>query len=187
MVTTLKQKEGLWRNGPVSNARNFWNHRRSQTLATHHCYLTSKVGAHLQVPVFSSLMTCLVWKRFTLFFAQRHLYIPKEHPIDCSSVLTTGFVKGSAACHVLTWKKSVSPGSVCSSAQSYMLALGWAFAGLLSFLFYWWFIQRLWRWLWGKIINRLTSLLKGREWTVGMVNLGLTLCSQLLEMKIPTS
>lgn len=37
----------------------------------------------------------------------------------------------------------------CSSAQSH-ITLGWAKcqAGGLSFLFYSWFIQRLWRWLW---------------------------------------
>lgn len=64
-----------------------------------------------------------------------------------------------------------------------MLTLGWAFAGVLSFLFYSWFTQRLRRWLRSKIVNRLTSLPREREWTVGRVSLGLTLSSQLWRWK----
>lgn len=135
MVTTLKQKQGFWRNGSVSNARNFWNHRRSQTMATPNCYLTRKVRAHLQVPVCSSLMACLVQKWFSLFFAQRYLYIPKEQPINYSFVVTMGLVKRSTDCHVLSWKQSVSPGSVfiCTEPHNSWLSQVSSWRVILSF------------------------------------------------------
>lgn len=83
----------------------------------------------------SSLMTCLVRKWFTLFFAWGHLYIPKEQPITCSFVVTTGLLKGSTAGHVLTWKQSGIPGSMFICTEPHVdswLSICWCV--ILSFL-----------------------------------------------------
>lgn len=150
--------------------------------ATPHCYLTRKIGAHLQVPGFPPWWHA--WSGNGLLYSLRgdiSIY-QRNSPLPAALLWQRGCWKGPQLVTSSPESKVESQGA-CSSARSHMLTLGWAFAGVLSFLFYSRFTQRLRRWLWSKVVNRLTSLPRDREWSVGRVSLRLTLSSQLWRWK----